>query len=371
MPSADIRQQVVASARRVVVKVGTQSICDRSGRPDRIAIGRLAGQIAAALQDGVSITLVASGAIGAGLGELGLAERPDTMPRLQAAAAVGQGQLMRTFHDVFAEHAVRVAQVLVTRDDFDDRTRYLNIRNTLHALDEYGAVAIINENDTVAVDEIRFGENDVLAAIVASMMGADLLVLLTVVDGVLAGGEVVDVIERVDDETRALVQGERSALGSGGMGTKLQAAEMMIRAGEAAVIANARTDDVLTRVLAGERIGTVFVPAGQKMSHRRRWIGQATKPSGRVVIDGGAARAITRGGKSLLPSGITAVVGSFAKGAVVSVVDQEGSEIARGLTNYSSAQIEEIKGLQTDRIADALGDNPYDVVVHRDNMTVG
>ena len=167
------------------------------------------------------------------------------------------------------------------------------------------------------------------------------------------------------------MQGERSALGSGGMGTKLQAAEMMIRAGEAAVIANARTDDVLTRVLAGERIGTVFVPAGQKMSHRRRWIGQATKPSGRVVIDGGAARAITRGGKSLLPSGITAVVGSFAKGAVVSVVDQEGSEIARGLTNYSSAQIEEIKGLQTDRIADALGDNPYDVVVHRDNMTVG
>jgi len=377
MASADIRQQVVASAQRVVVKVGTQSICDASGRPDRIAIGRLAGQIAAALAGGVSITLVASGAIGAGLGELGLAERPGTMPRLQAAAAVGQGQLMRTFHDVFAEHAVRVAQVLVTRDDFDDRTRYLNIRNTLHALDEYGAVAIVNENDTVAVDEIRFGENDVLAAIVASMMGADLLVLLTVVDGLLAGGEVVDVIERVDDETRALVQGERSRLGSGGMGTKLQAADMMIRAGEAAVIANARSEGVLTRILAGERIGTVFAPSerkrkqNQKMSHRRRWIGQATKPAGQVVIDGGAARAIGQGGKSLLPSGITAVVGSFAKGAVVSVVDEEGTEIARGLTNYSSGQIEKIKGLQSDRIADALGDNPYDVVVHRDNMTVG
>jgi len=370
MASADVRQEVVASARRVVVKVGTQSICDASGRPDRIAIGRLAGQIAGAIQDGVSITLVASGAIGAGLGELGLSERPATMPHLQAAAAVGQGQLMRTFHDVFAEHAVRVAQVLVTRDDFDDRTRYLNIRNTLHALDEYGAVAIINENDTVAVDEIRFGENDVLAAIVASMMGADLLVLLTVVDGLLADGQVVDVVDRVDDETRALVRGERSRLGSGGMETKLQAADMMIRAGEAAVIANARTECVLTRILAGERIGTVFVPADRKMSHRRRWIGQATKPAGRIVIDDGAARAIGQGGKSLLPSGITAVAGTFDKGAVVSVVDATGSEIARGLTNYSSGQIERIKGLQTDGIAAVLGDNPYDVVVHRDNMTV-
>ena len=371
MPEKHTRQHIIANARRVVVKVGTQSICEASGRPDRGAIARLAEQIAAAMQGGVAVTLVASGAIGSGLGELGLAQRPKTMPHLQAAAAVGQGQLMRTFHDVFADCGVRVAQVLVTRDDFDDRTRYLNIRNTLGALDEYGALPIINENDTVAVDEIRFGENDVLSAVVASMMGADLLVLLTVVDGLLREGKVVDVVERVDDEIMALVQGERSRLGSGGMATKLQAADLMIRAGEAAVIANAGTDRVLTRILAGERVGTVFVPAEQKMSHRRRWIAQASRPAGKIVIDRGAIGAIAQQGKSLLPSGITEVVGMFPKGAVVSVVDAEGNEIARGLTNYSSVQIEKIKGLHTAHIADALGDKPYDVVIHRDNMTVG
>lgn len=370
MSPTDTRKRIIANARQVVVKVGTQSICDETGRPDRAAIGRLAEQIAAAMQGGISVTLVASGAIGAGVGELGLAERPRTMPHLQAAAAVGQGQLMRTFHDVFAEYDVRVAQVLVTRDDFDDRTRYLNIRNTLRALDQYGALPIINENDTVAVDEIRFGENDMLAAIVASMMGADLLVLLTVVDGLLADGEVVDVIRQVDDETMALVQAECSKFGTGGMVTKLEAADLMIRAGEAAVIANAATEGVLTRILAGERVGTVFVPAERKMSHRRRWIGQATRPAGQVVVDQGAAAALADKGKSLLPSGITRVAGTFGKGAVVSVVDESGSEIARGLTNYSSAQIERIKGLHTSEIAGALGDKPYDVVIHRDNMTV-
>ena len=371
MPATDTRKRIIANARQVVVKVGTQSICDQAGRPDRVAIARLAEQIATAMHRGVSMTLVASGAIGAGLGELGLSERPRTMPHLQAAAAVGQGQLMRTFHDVFAEYDVRVAQVLVTRDDFDDRTRYLNIRNTLHALEQYGALPIINENDTVAVDEIRFGENDVLAAIVASMMGADLLVLLTVVDGLLADGEVVDVVRQVDDEALALVEGGHSRFGSGGMSTKLQAADMMIRAGEAAVIANAATDGVLTRILAGQRVGTVFVPAERKMSHRRRWIAQATRPAGAVTVDRGAAAALVDKGKSLLPSGITHVAGPFAKGAVVSVVDEDGREIARGLTNYSSDQIEQIKGLQTDQIAGALGDKPYDVVVHRDNMIVG
>ena len=370
MPARDTRERVIANARHVVVKVGTHSICDDSGRPDRGAIGRLAEQIASAMQRGVSIMLVASGAIGSGLCELGLGERPKTMPHLQAAAAVGQGQLMRTFHDVFAEYGVCVAQVLVTRDDFDDRMRYLNIRNTLRALGEYGALPIINENDTVAVDEIRFGENDVLAAIVAGMMGADLLVLLTVVDGLMKGGQVIDVIEQVDDETRSLVQTERTRLGSGGMGTKLQAADLMIRAGEAAVIANASTEGVLTRILAGERVGTVFVPAGRKMSHRRRWIGHVSRPVGKLVVDSGAARAIGDKGKSLLPSGITEVAGTFGKGAVVSVVDSEGNEIARGLTNYSSAQIEQIKGIKTAQIADVLGDKPYDVVVHRDNMAV-
>jgi len=371
MPGAAVRQNVIANARRIVVKVGTNAICDRTGRPNRRDMANLARQIAQVMQSGVSVTLVASGAIGAGLGELDLAARPKTMPRLQAAAAVGQGQLMRTFHDVFARYGVRVGQVLVTRDDFEDRTRYLNIRNTLRALAEYGALPIINENDTVAVDEIRFGENDVLAAIVASMLGADLLVLLTVVDGVMRDGAVLEVIEQVDDEVMSLAGPGQSELGSGGMASKLQAAGIVTRAGEAAVIANARTPKVLTRLLAGEPLGTVFVPARRKMSSRRRWIGLAARAAGTVTIDAGAARALSCQGKSLLPSGITAVSGEFPKGAMVAIVGPDEVEVARGLTNYSAEQIARIKGLKTNRIAAALGDKPYDEVVHRNNMTPG
>jgi len=367
----DIRQDVIAGARRIVVKVGTNAICDSTGRPDIEAIGALSAQIAGVMDSGVSVTVVASGAIGAGIGELGLDGRPKTTPRLQAAAAVGQGQLMRTFHDVFARYGVRVAQVLVTRSAFEDHQRYLNIRNTLAALEEYGALAIINENDTVAIEELRYGENDVLAAIVANMLGAELLVLLTVVDGVLDGGKVVDVITKVDAETMSLVESAASKFGTGGMATKLQAADLVIRAGSAAVIANARTPDILTRLLAGERLGTAFVPAGRKMSSKRRWIGLTAQPAGKVIVDAGAAAALLERGKSLLPSGVTGVTGSFEKGDTIAVVDGDGRQVARGLTNYSSARIDAIKGLKTDQIAGAIGDKPYDEVIHRNNMTVG
>ena len=370
MPPELPRREAVAGARRIVVKVGTAALTVPQGRLDEAFVESLSGQIAGTLRGGLDVALVSSGAIGAGMAELDLPARPKTLPMLQATAAVGQGQLMRTFHDAFARCGVRVAQVLVTRDDFEDRTRYLNIRNTLGALGKYGALAIINENDTVAVDEIRFGENDVLAAIVANLLGADLLVLLSVVDGVMKDGEVLDVIERVDDETMSLVTGGRAGFGTGGMGTKLRAADMVTRAGEAAVIANAHTPNVLTRILAGERVGTVFVPAGRKMSSRRRWIGLTTRPAGAITVDDGAARALTERGKSLLPSGITAIEGRFVKGALVAVVTADGREIARGLTNYSAEQIEKIKGLKTARIAGVLGDKPYNAVVHRDNMTV-
>ncbi|MBL7220464.1 MAG: glutamate 5-kinase, partial [Phycisphaerae bacterium] len=304
MPGTAVRQNVLANARRIVVKVGTNAICQPTGRPDRRAIAALAKQIARVMASGVTVTMVASGAIGAGVGELDLDDRPKTTPHLQAAAAVGQGQLMRTFHDIFARYGVRVAQVLVTRNDFEDHQRYLNIRNTLAALEEYGALAIINENDTVAIEELRYGENDVLAAIVTNMLAAELLVLLTVVDGVLSGADVVDVITRIDDDTRALVSGSASKFGTGGMATKLQAADMVIRAGEAAVIANARTPKVLTRLLAGEQLGTVFVPAERKMSSKRRWIGLTACPVGKVIVDSGAAAALLKHGKSLLPSGV-------------------------------------------------------------------
>lgn len=369
MPGMSVRQNVISKAKRIVVKVGTNSICDESGHPDRRSITNLAKQISQVMQSGVSVTLVASGAIGAGLNELGLLKRPKDMPELQAVAAVGQGQLMRTFHDIFARYGVHVAQVLVTRDDFEDRTRYLNIRNTLRSLADFNALPIINENDTVAIDEIRFGENDILAAIVANLLEADLLVLLTVVDGVLKDGKVIDVIEEVNEDAMSLVQTSKSKLGSGGMGTKLEAAKRVTKAGDVTVIANARTPRILQRLLAGEELGTVFIPAQKRMSSRRRWIGLTARALGTVEIDEGAARALTLRGKSLLPSGIKSVQGRFAKGAMVSIVGPQG-EIARGLTNYNSQQLQKIMGLRTSQIAKTLGDKPYDVAIHRDNMTL-
>jgi len=369
MPDQAIRQRVLCNARSIVVKLGTNAITDDAGQLDRKVITSLVRQIAAVRKAGVSVTIVSSGAIGAGLPELDLTERPRTMPMLQAVAAVGQGQLMRVFHDAFARRGVKVAQVLVTADDFRQRTRYLNIRNTLAALRECGAIPILNENDAVAVEEIRFGDNDVIAALVTNLLGADALILLTCVDGVLDGERVVDVVEQIDD-ARRLVGAGRSRLGSGGMSTKLEAAGQVTRAGEVAIIANARMPKVLTRLLAGERVGTLFVPARRKMSSRRRWIGLASRPAGTVYVDAGAARALMRGGKSLLPSGITSVAGTFGKGATVSVVAPDGEEIARGLTNYSAEQIDKIRGLKTSQIPRVLGDKPYDEVIHRNNMTV-
>ena len=370
MTRCDLRQSVFGKARHVVVKVGTTAICDDTGRLDGKVVRSLARQIAAAMDTGVGVSLVTSGAIGAGMGELDLADRPRTLPMLQAVAAVGQGQLMRTVHDIFARRGRTVAQVLVTRADFEDRPRYLNIRNTLMKLSELGVLAVINENDAVAVDEIRYGDNDIIAAHVTNMLAADALVLLTTVDGLMDGKRVIDAVERVDASVTALVSSRSSRLGSGGMASKLAAAEMVTTAGEAAAIANARTPNVLTKLLAGKRVGTVFAPAARKMRRRHRWIAQASRPAGILVVDAGAAKALKTGGKSLLPSGITAVKGRFAKGAAVAVVDAKGQPIARGLTNYAAEHVEAIKGLKTSQIAAALGDKPYDEVIHRNNMTV-
>jgi glutamate 5-kinase len=370
MPSTILRHEVISRARKVVVKVGTSSICHETGGINRPAVAELARQIAAIRQAGVAVTLVASGAIGAGRAELKLAARPTTLPELQAVAAVGQGQLMREFHDAFAKIDGHVAQVLLTRDDFEDRARYLNIRNTLGALERFGALPIINENDTVGVDEIRYGDNDMIAALVANMLRADLLIFLTTSEGLLKDGQVVEMVQEMTPDVLALASSERSRLGSGGMGSKLAAAGVVMKAGEAAVIASAAQERVLERVLAGEKIGTVFVPARRKMTSRRRWIGQASRSEGKLLIDEGAATALLDKGKSLLPSGVKGVMGDFERGATVTVIDRTGRQIARGLVNYSSRQIDLIKGLKTAMIAKVLGEKPYDEVIHRNNMTL-
>ena len=370
--SEDIRKSTLQNISSVVIKIGTAALTDNAGKIDTKFIFQISKQITEISSTGRRIALVSSGAIGAGMMELNLSRRPETLPMLQAAAAVGQGQLMRTFHDAFGKFGTKVGQILLTRGDFEDRKRYLNIRNTISTLQDLKVIPIINENDTVAVEELesKFGDNDIVAALVTNMLDADLLIILTVVDGVIADGEVLDIIKRIDSDTLKLAEKTRSKLGSGGMISKLQAAKMVTSAGKAVVITNAREPHVLRRILQAEKIGTLCLPADTKISSRRRWIGQAARAAGKIIIDEGAVMAISKRGKSLLPSGIVAISGKFARGDTVSIVDEKGNQIARGLTNYSSDEVEMIKGLKSSQIASVLGEKPYDVVVHRNNMVI-
>jgi glutamate 5-kinase len=320
----------------------------------------------------VSVTLVSSGAIGAGLRELNLPKRPTDLAKLQAVAAVGQRRLMDVWASAFAPHAMPVAQILLTREDVDDRTRFLNVRNTIHAAHELGAVPVINENDTISTDElvkISFGDNDILAALVTHALRADLLVLLTVVDGILdANGRSVRLVENLD-QARDLVRAEKSALGRGGMNSKLEAARMVTESGEALVIADGRMDDVLPRVLGGEEVGTLFVPSGRKRSGRSRWIGSA-RAAGKITVDEGAAAAVAQKNRSLLPAGIVQVEGAFERGDVVEILSPAGVCIARGLTNYASDDVQRIRGKKTQEVRSLLAEGAYDEVVHRDNLVV-
>jgi len=367
----ETRQALMKRVRSVVVKLGTNVLANERGLLDEAQIARIADQVTALESRGLRVTIVSSGAIAAGMGDLALAKRPDALPQLQACAAVGQARLMMMFDQALKRHGRRAAQILLVRGDVEDRSRYLNIRNCIAALQSYGAVPVINENDTVSVDEIRFGENDILAAMVTNLLRADLLVLLTTVDGVFrdkARKDRFDVVENMD-EVMAAADGTRSALGSGGMPTKLQAAAAVVAAGEMAAIANGRRPNVLLDLLAGEPVGTLFLPKARKLSARQRWIGLTRRPRGRILIDAGAAKAV-RSRKSLLASGITAVDGNFDAGDVVEVIDADGSAVAQGLSNYSAADIARIKGLKTSQFAAVLGERTYDEVVHADNLVL-
>lgn len=360
-------RQALIDAKQIVVKCGTSSLTDESGILDCDAVESLCSQLNALMESGRSVTLIASGAIGAGMGELALSEKPTSLPMLQAVAAVGQGQLMRAFHDAMEKYGKRVGQVLVDRSDFENRGRYLNIRNTMLALHEKHVLPVINENDAVSVDEIRFGDNDIIAALITNMLSADLLILLTTVDGVMNGDRVISSIDDIA-QAREYVSGDKSKLGSGGMGTKLTAADMVTSAGEMAVIASAKAKNILQRIVAGEDTGTIFRPSSEKLPSRKRWIGQAAKPAGSITIDNGAVTALISGGKSLLPSGITSVEGDFSVGDIISIRSTDQKEIARGLTNYDSKQLCEIMGKQSSDVKAILGSKPYDEAIHRNNM---
>jgi len=366
------RQHYLHSIHTAVIKLGTQTLSDKEGCLDAGYVANIANQVAILRDRGIRIAIVSSGAIGAGVRELGLAKRPTDLGKLQAVAAVGQRRLMDVWAAAFAPHQISVAQILLTREDVDDRTRFLNLRNTIGAIHEFGAVPIINENDTVSTDElarITFGDNDILAALVAHALRADVLVLLSVVDGILdANGKSVRLIEHVD-AARELVRTEKSALGKGGFNSKLEAARQVTDYGEVMIVANGRMENILPRLLDGEELGTLFAPTGKKISSRSRWIGSA-RPAGTIVVDDGAVRALVEKNKSLLPAGIVSVMGEFERGDVVAVQAPDGAVIARGLSNYGSADVEKIRGKKTHEVRVALGGGAYDEVVHRDNLVL-
>ena len=376
MPDAD-RLPFVSAPGTVVVKVGTNVLADASGRLDAVRIQSLADQIHRARAAGWRVVLVSSGAIGAGVGQLKLPARPTDLPHLQACAAVGQTALMQLYQTALAPHGILPAQILLIASDFDHRTRYLNVRNTIHTLFEYGCLPVINENDTVSVAEIKFGDNDHLAAMVANLLQAPLLVLLTNVDGLFTSDPRSDptampvrTVPHIDRAVTDLAQPTKSALGTGGMKSKLKAARLATAAGGAVVMANGSRDGVLDEVLSGEPVGTLFLPHGGSVPALKRWIGYTARPKGTLTLDAGAVRAVAEGGRSLLPVGVRGVAGNFGKGDLVTLADGNGVEVARGLSNYSAADAARIAGLDSAQVAGVLGVVPYEELVHRDNLVV-
>jgi glutamate 5-kinase len=372
-----VRDDVVLSARTWVVKVGTSVLTGKDGTLDLARISHLAEQISAVMDRGSKLALVSSGAVGAGMGQLGWKRRPENLRQLQAAAAVGQAYLIRAYDDGFRRHRRHAAQLLLTHEDFDSRPRYLNMRNTLHALFECDAVPVINENDTISVDEIKFGDNDRLAAMVTNLLQAPLLVILSVVEGLYrtdpgtaVPAEVMPLVRQIDDQVLGLAGASRTSLGTGGMQSKLAAARLVTQAGGSVIIASGTGPEPLTRILAGEPVGTLFLAHGPTHRARKRWIGLTARPRGHYVIDDGARQALQSGSKSLLAIGILEVVGEFEKGDVVGIRDLDGQEFARGLTNYATSDARRIRGLRTQQAREALGSALYDEVVHRDNLVL-
>lgn len=365
---AEIRA-ALAQAKRIVVKVGSRSLLGEDP-PRSWRFQAIAQQVQTLRSQDHSVVLVSSGAMALGWMRLGLAQRPTTMAALQACAAAGQSLLMRTYEDIFAQYSVSVAQVLLTHSDFANRERYLNARAALEALLSFNALPIINENDTVSVDEIRFGDNDQLAAMVAALVGADLLILLTDVEGLL--DEKQQRVSVLDDVETALgwITKNVSGLGSGGMGSKIEAARRASLAGVPVVIADARNDSTLVDVLAGRDVGTLLMPPGSPLPSRKHWIAYTLKPKGVLVLDDGAVHAVKQKQRSLLPAGVCKHQGEFEPGDAVVLQTQQGAEIGRGLCRYSSRDVARLLGAQSHEIEARLGYHGGDELVHRDDLVV-
>ena len=367
----------VTGAQRWVVKIGSALLTADGRGLDRGAMAVWVEQMVALRRAGVELVLVSSGAVAAGMSRLGWAARPSAIHELQAAAAVGQMGLVQAWESSFGEHGLHTAQVLLTHEDLSDRKRYLNARTTLRTLVELGAIPVINENDTVATDEIRFGDNDTLAALVANLVEADLLVILTDRDGMFdadprSNPDAQLIFEaRADDPALdAVAGGTGGALGRGGMQTKLRAARLAARSGAYTMIVGGRIERVLDRLKAGERLGTLLSPERGLLAARKQWLAGHLQMRGTLTLDAGAVKALTVDGKSLLPVGVRAVEGSFRRGEMVACVGPDGQEVARGLANYAAAEAQKIVGLPTDRIEAVLGYIDEPELVHRDNLVL-
>lgn len=363
--------------KRLVVKVGSAVLSKGDIALHRPTLQRICQELVWLQKGGHQVVLVSSGAILAGMDRLGLTERPGSIPLKQAAAAVGQSLLMRCYEEAFAPHGQKLGQLLLTQDDFRSRHRYLNARNTLFTLLHLGVLPIINENDTVAVEEIKFGDNDRLSALVATLLGADLLIILTDLDGLYTAdprkdphAQLVHEVPRRSTGLHFWADESGTGLGTGGMAAKVKAARAAAAAGVPTIIANGLVEGNLERIICGEAVGTVFHASTSRMRSRKRWLAFATIHRGRITVDAGAREALIHNGKSLLPSGIISVDGDFEGGDVVSLCDTDGVEFARGVTNYDAEQARRIKGIRSDRIEDALGVKPFDEVVHRDNLVI-
>jgi glutamate 5-kinase len=368
---------LIGPGKRVVIKIGTSLLTGASRGINHERIAEFARSVARIRHTGAAVTIVSSGAIGAGVAALGLAGRPKRMPDKQAAAAIGQPILMAAYDAAFGELGVRVAQILLTNEDFSHRTRFVNARRTLASLFASGVVPIINENDTVTVEEIKLGDNDNLSALVANLIDADLLVLLSDVNGLYSDdprgnpdAELIPVVERITPAIERLAKNPRNPFGTGGMITKIQAAKRCSTAGIAMIIANGAAPDILDDLFSGRGTGTLFLPASASLSVRKHWIGFIARPKGSLTIDEGACAALLRRHTSLLPSGITAVTGEFRKGDTVGVCDAHGRVIARGIAEYSAAELARIKGKRTSEIEAILGRRSSGEAIHKNNLTI-
>ena len=369
--------QLITNAAKVVVKVGTSSLTHKTGKLNIEMIEKLCRQLVNLHYSGKEIVLVSSGAVGAGLSKLGYTERPRSIPEKQAAAAVGQGILMHIYEKMFSEYGQIVAQVLLTKDDLKNRKRFLNSRNTLLTLLNKKVIPIINENDTVVVEEIKFGDNDTLAALVAGLVNADLLIILSDIDGFYTAdprndpqASLISVVEQIDESIVGRAGKTGSTFASGGMHTKIEAAKIAGSSGIPMIIANSQTDNILNKIFAPEPVGTLFLPRQQHPHSRKKWIGLGSDIEGCIVVDEGCKKALIDHGKSLLAKGVLKVEGFFSSGSVVSITDAQGNEFARGIIGYSAEEMDKIKGCHSDDFINILGYKDNDVVIHRDNLLI-